>query len=579
MKAIASCCTILLIMVCHCAAQASPKRMLRRKQKQPGSIKPLEKHTGYDMAQPYFDGKRTGLLHFNFNNLADIDILYVQLFADEHMLAFTKQEADAVAADGNTYWFGVSGNSTMNVIDMGWDEEAGHSQIYASVNTGDKIYHISPNHVLSEVVETYTEDYLDEVEPLREDGTEDIPEDLDIFDNADGRHLQQVKPSQIDVMVVWTRRAECRNSNMNQNCNVDGNTRNNMMALVNLAVAETNTAFQQSGVVHRLRLVHAYRHKTYSEQNMQKSLQDLQGGRSALDDVAGNRETFGADVVAMITDDRDACGVAYFGPSRSHAFSVSSWNCATGYYSFGHEIGHNLGCNHDRAAAGQCSNNAQTNFGYRDPSGDFRSIMSYSCTRAGCPNHSQKNCPRVQFFSNPNAKYGNQRIGTARDNNAAQINAAGETVANFYNAPGQGPPTILRAPPAPAPAPTTPAPTTPAPPTPAPGSKCNGADKNECKDLKKEGCKWKNGKCFNKNAPPPPPPTTPANPPPPPPPPPTTPANPPTTPTPATNQNQNTGGGGGGNTSNICSQQPDKNACKGLKKEGCKWKKNACLQK
>jgi len=515
-----------------------------RKKKNPGSIKPLERHTGYDMAHPTFDGKRTGLLHFNFANLADVNVLYVQLFSDERMQTFTKQEDDALTAgDQTSYWFGVSGNSTMNVIDMGIDEDTGHSQIYASVNNGDKIYHISPNHVLSEVVETNTADYLPEVEPYF-DPMDDIPQDLDIFDNGDNRLLQQVKASVIDVMVVWTVRAECRSSNLNQNCDVNGNTQKNMRALIDLAIAETNTAFQKSGVIHRLRLAHAYRHPTYKEVRIQTSLQDLQSGKDDMKDVAGNREKFGADVVAMITDDRDACGVAYFGPSKANAYSVSSWSCATGYYSFGHEIGHNLGCNHDRAAAGGCSDNSKANYGFRHPEGDFRSIMSYSCTNTGCSNQKMKNCPRLQYFSNPKVKYGNQAIGTAKDNNAEQINIAGATVANFYQAKQQSPPQIPQAPPGP---------------TPAPVSKCSNADdKNACKKMKNDGCKWDkdNDICFDKNAK-------------------TTSTPPPPTP-PATNQNT----GGGGNTS-ICNNADDKNACKKMKNDGCKWNKNKnqCAQK
>ena len=48
-----------------------------------------------------------------------------------------------------------------------------------------------------------------------------------------------------------------------------------------------------------------------------------------------------------------ACGIGWlmsgnnpgFGPN---AFSVVDQTCATGYYSFGHELGHNMGLNHAR---------------------------------------------------------------------------------------------------------------------------------------------------------------------------------------------------------------------------------------
>jgi len=68
-----------------------------------------------------------------------------------------------------------------------------------------------------------------------------------------------------------------------------------------------------------------------------------------MDDVHTKRELYGADIVAMIIDDSEYCGKAWLGPRESLMFSVvTDWNCVTGYFSFGHEIGHNQGLNHDR---------------------------------------------------------------------------------------------------------------------------------------------------------------------------------------------------------------------------------------
>jgi len=51
----------------------------------------------------------------------------------------------------------------------------------------------------------------------------------------------------------------------------------------------------------------------------------------------------GADLVAMIVRrDKDYCGLATMGPVKENMFSVTSWNCATGHFSFGHEVAHNL---------------------------------------------------------------------------------------------------------------------------------------------------------------------------------------------------------------------------------------------
>merc|ERR1711862_669820 len=59
-----------------------------------------------------------------------------------------------------------------------------------------------------------------------------------------------------DVMVVWTKRAECKNSGLSPGCTLTTQTRANMFAKINLAVDETNTAFSLSGINTELRLVH-----------------------------------------------------------------------------------------------------------------------------------------------------------------------------------------------------------------------------------------------------------------------------------------------------------------------------------
>jgi len=44
----------------------------------------------------------------------------------------------------------------------------------------------------------------------------------------------------------------------------------------------------------------------------------------------------------MIIDAQGFCGIGYGGPKKESMFSVTSWSCATGYYSFAHEVAHNM---------------------------------------------------------------------------------------------------------------------------------------------------------------------------------------------------------------------------------------------
>lgn len=74
------------------------------------------------------------------------------------------------------------------------------------------------------------------------------------------------------------------------------------------------------------------------------------------------------------------------------------------------------------------------NYGYRDPSANFRSILAYGCTTGQCDGNPGGNCPRVQRFSNVEFDYQGQPIGDNANNNALQINNVLATVAAYYPA-------------------------------------------------------------------------------------------------------------------------------------------------
>lgn len=76
-----------------------------------------------------------------------------------------------------------------------------------------------------------------------------------------------------------------------------------MRGLIDLAIAETNTAFQLSGILTTLRLVHAYRDPEYVEPTntaYRIALGDLGGTTDGkLDGVHVNRALYGADMVQL----------------------------------------------------------------------------------------------------------------------------------------------------------------------------------------------------------------------------------------------------------------------------------------
>jgi hypothetical protein len=112
---------------------------------------------------------------------------------------------------------------------------------------------------------------------------------------------------------------------------------------------------------------------------------------------------------------------------QAYAFSVVARLCATGNYTFGHELGHNMGLKHDRINDNSPGVFAHSH-GYVDDLHDFRDIMG---TQASCPS-----CIRRQNFSNPNVNFNGHPTGVPQGSPqsadaAASLNAVALTVANW----------------------------------------------------------------------------------------------------------------------------------------------------
>ena len=291
-----------------------------------------------------------------------------------------------------------------------------------------------------------------------------LESDEPIFYSSSSTSVQSVSPRSIhsssprdllddlggnlDVLVVWTSNAECKNSGLTSGCSRTATTEANMRSRINLAIVETNTAYDLSGVNTQLHLVHATHVGAYTEVSGNAFSQALNHITSTSDGVIDHvhtlRTQYGADLVAMIIDDPQYCGMAWLGPRKDLMFSVTAWNCATGYYSFAHELGHNFGCNHDKGTSNACSNSAY-NYGWRDPNANFRSILAYNCVSGQCDSNAGGGCTRVQRFSNPNFLYNGSPIGSAQHDNARRINDVRVTVAGYYphtSDPGTLSPTI-----------------------------------------------------------------------------------------------------------------------------------------
>jgi hypothetical protein len=240
--------------------------------------------------------------------------------------------------------------------------------------------------------------------------------------------------SLIDVLVLYTAAARA----------AAGGT-SAMLSQVNLAIQETNTGYQNSGVVQRLRLV-GTSEVSYVEsgdigvdldrvtcpkgQVCNGSVLDPAGH---LDEVQARRDAARADLVSLITQTPASpyCGIAWLmgGNSPSFApygYSVVERSCMTGYYSFGHELGHNMGLNHARSDP-TGTGAYDYSYGYKDPGSAFRTVMAYDCPVS---------CPRVLHFSNPAVSYAGKTTGVSAASpssahNALSLDGTRATVAGF----------------------------------------------------------------------------------------------------------------------------------------------------
>ncbi len=187
-----------------------------------------------------------------------------------------------------------------------------------------------------------------------------------------------------------------------------------MSALIDLAINETNTGYANSGIIPRVRLAHA-EEVEYDETGFDWGItlnRLTQPGDGYLDSVQALRDTYKADEVVMLVNSGASCGLAWLMDTVSHdfeanAYALVSWRCATGNYSFGHELGHNMGADHDWFASDAISPSYPYNKGYVNPGSTaatrWYTIMAsfLECSQRGI------SCTRILYWSNPLKTYGN----------------------------------------------------------------------------------------------------------------------------------------------------------------------------
>ena len=183
---------------------------------------------------------------------------------------------------------------------------------------------------------------------------------------------------------------------------------------------------------HTIRIV-GRQETTYSESGFSFSSVLVAAQNGSFDGLHALRDSTGADLVVILVDgDNSLCGLGYLMTTVSSAFapfgySVTATNCATGNYTFGHEIGHNMAARHDRANDNTDGSPFNYNHGYVDNTNSFKTIMGTGSNT------------RIQYFSNSNVLFNGAVTGVtegnslAADNRLTFLNTA-FTVSNFRQA-------------------------------------------------------------------------------------------------------------------------------------------------
>jgi hypothetical protein len=221
----------------------------------------------------------------------------------------------------------------------------------------------------------------------------------------------------IDVLVVYTSAAR----------SAAGGTQA-MLNEVNTAINLTNQSYANTNVSQRVRLVYAAEVAYTESGNMDTDLNRLTNTSDGfMDEVHVWRNQFKADMVALLTQSAQYCGLAWLMTNvntsfNTLAFSVTQRGCINGH-TFAHELGHNMGSQHnpENGSGGAYS----YSYGYRDNVDPvrFRTIMSYAC--------SSPSCPRINYWSNTVLTYSGEPMGTATQNNRLSLNNTAATVASF----------------------------------------------------------------------------------------------------------------------------------------------------
>ena len=186
---------------------------------------------------------------------------------------------------------------------------------------------------------------------------------------------------------------------------------NYIQGITSLAIKESNQAYLDSRVPIRLVL----------DDLVRVPIMDYFDSSSLLRSFQNGGYLNKSNVAVLLSHSLSSCGRAYLDVTSTqtpwaYAYAVVHIGCATGYYSFAHEIGHLQGLDHNKRFQTTLNSRFEDNHGYVPKpgyaeDGAIRSIMAY-------PEIAEE---RMPIFSNPDIEYMGYKMGDYDTANNARV--------------------------------------------------------------------------------------------------------------------------------------------------------------
>ncbi len=288
-----------------------------------------------------------------------------------------------------------------------------NGQITGTIHTPNEIIQIFPDGAGGQVmVSSDPEEFENSGDAVMDDGSV-MAAAAPVYGNRiDGESPASVEnPYTIDIMFVVTPATQA--------------AVNDVQGLIELSLVTGNDVLENSLIHARLQWVGTHYTDYEETDNMSTSLSALKNiDDGNMDEIHGIRESVGADMVMLVSDAHNYCGIAYVDTRLSSTFSVTSNTCMSSYTPI-HELGHNFGAMHDRANG----NNSRYSFGYGLQNTIYepywRSVMAYSC--------SGLSCPRIPYFSTPAVMYNDIPLGDPETyDNARVLRVRAAEIAGYF---------------------------------------------------------------------------------------------------------------------------------------------------